>query len=211
MLQYENFDEFYVSSNQIEKLSVSNSNSFNFIFKEIFEYQIYNNIPPMEIRKNDVVVDVGAHIGIFSRYAAVNEASRIISIEMDPRFFSCLKLNSRSQDDIFNCVLLDKNFIKYKLESGILVNGFSLDYFLKGGLFNKIDFLKIDIFGKELILLNSISKKTYDVINKMSIKMYDLCDEKKIHIIEDLKQKGFLNFYNILIPNQPVQFLYFWK
>ena len=208
MLQSE---KFYTSPTDLEVLKPSNESSLNFMFKEIFEYEIYNNIPEMKIEKNDVVVDIGAHIGIFSRYAAVHGASRVIAMEMEPRLFSCLKNNIRSEDDVFNCVLFNKVFTKFKLDNDLLVIGFTLDYFFEGNLFEKIDFLKIDVSGKEQDLLRSFSPKLYNVIKKMSVKMYNLSDIDKQHVINFIKSNGFPNFFNVILTNQPIQFLYFWK
>lgn len=204
-------NEFYTSTNKLEILEPLDNSLNNFIYKEIFEYQIYNVIPEMKIKNENVVIDVGAHIGIFSRYAAVNGSSRVIAIEMDPRNFSCLKQNVRLEDDVFNCVLLDKIFTKFKLENDILITGFTLDYFFEGELFNKVDFLKIDIFGQEQCLLKTISQKVYNVIDRISVKMYKTNDENKNEIINFMKSRRFYNFYNITIPNYPIQLLYFWK
>ena len=208
MLQSE---KFYTSPVDLEILESSDKSSLDFIFKEIFEYEIYNNIPEMKIKNDDVVVDVGAHIGIFSRYAAVQGSSRVIAMEMDPKHFSCLKLNVRPQDDVFNCVLFDKLFTKFKLENDLLITGFTLDYFFEGGLFKKIDFLKINISGREHVLLNSFSQKLYNAINKISIKIHTLNDDEKKEVVDFVKSKGFLNLVNLTIPNCNFQFLYFWK
>ena len=208
MLQSE---KFYTSPVDLEILESSDKSSLDFIFKEIFEYEIYNNIPEMKIKNDDVVVDVGAHIGIFSRYAAVQGSSRVIAMEMDPKHFSCLKLNVRPQDDVFNCVLFDKLFTKFKLENDLLITGFTLDYFFEGGLFKKIDFLKINISGREHVLLNSFSQKLYNAINKISIKIHTLNDAEKKEVVDFVKSKGFLNLVNLTIPNCNFQFLYFWK
>lgn len=211
MSQVEKNNMFYTSPNVLELLEPNNKTLNNFIYREIFEYQVYNNIPEMSIKNNDIVVDVGAHIGIFSRYAAIFGSSRVIAMEMEPKHFSCLKLNVRPEDDIFNCVLFNKLFTKFKLENDLLIVGFTLDYFFEGGLFEKIDFLKIDISGKESILLNSISQNVFDVIKKISVKMYNLSNEDKHTVVESMKNKGFYNSFNIITSNKNIQFLYFWK
>jgi hypothetical protein len=204
-------NEFYVSTNNVKKLSFNGDTQNDMIYKEIFEYEVYNNIPQMKIKKGDVVLDIGSHIGIFSRYANVNGASRVISIEMDPSFFLCLKQNSNPTDDIFNCVLFNKNLIKFKVDNDLLINGFTLDHFYNGGLFEKLDFIKIDICGNEKPLLESFSQNLYNVINKISLKVYNISDTTKSEVIHLITSKKFNNFFNILLPNQPIQFLYFWK
>jgi len=208
MLQTESF---FTSPTKCVILEPSYRSDIDFIFKEIFELQVYNNIPEMKIKKDDVVVDIGAHIGIFSRYAAVQGASRVIAMEMNPKHFVSLKLNVRPVDDIFNCVLFNKVFTKFKLNDDVLVTGFTLDYFFEGMLFEKIDFLKIDVSGKENPLLKTFSEKLYNVINKISVKIYNTGDEEKQEIIDFVRSKGFTKFFNIIIPTQSIQFLYFWK
>lgn len=204
-------EQFYTSPTNLVDLKFSDKSEINFMFTEIFWYQVYNSIDEMKIKQGDVVVDIGAHIGIYSRYAARQGASRIIAIEMEPKTFSCLRLNVRPEDDVFNCVLLDKLFTQFKLENDLLVTGFSLDYLFEGGLFKTIDFLKIDVSGKEQLLLNSFSQKLCDIINKMSVKFYNLNDVDKTDIITRFKSKGFSNIFNVILSNRNIQFLYFWK
>jgi predicted RNA methylase len=207
----EGFNIFYTSTDTKEVLSSDFSNVNNFIFKEIFEYEVYNNIDDMKIKDGDVVVDVGAHIGIFSKYAALNGATKVISFEMNPKSFLCLKLNVREEDDVFNCVLLNRTFTKFKLDNDILITGFDLNYFYNGKLFNKIDFLKVDVMGKEMDLITSIEKQVFDCIKKISVKAYNISDSDKLTLRSFLKINGFNNFHNVLIHDQSIQFLYFWK
>lgn len=202
---------FYTSTDTVEVLSNNNSTTNNCIYKEIFEYNVYNKVSRMEIKKDNIVIDIGAHIGIYSRYAAVCGAKKIIAFEMNPIHFVCLRQNVREQDDVFNCVILDKNLSKFKLENGVLVNGFDLKHFYDGGLFDQIDFMKVDITGKELDLLLNIQNIIYDSINKISVKCYNMSNENKIFLIAFLKSKGFYFYHNIIVPYQPIQFLYFWK
>lgn len=203
-------NSFYTSVGILEMLSGGFSDINNLIFKEIFDFHVYDSIPEMIIKQGDVVLDVGAHIGIFSRYASVCGADKIIAFEMNPKLFSCLKLNVRNQDDVFNCVLLDKNLSKFKLENDILVNGFDLNHFYEGKLFDHINFMKVDIVGKEVELLVSIHKKVYEVIDRISIRYYNMPDNKS-SLVEFMKMNGFNRFHNLLITDQPFQFLYFWK
>src|SRR5450755_2916657 len=43
------------------------------------------------LRPNDVVVDLGAHVGVFTRYALYRGASCVIAFEPEPFHFECLK------------------------------------------------------------------------------------------------------------------------
>lgn len=207
----EGYNKFYTSYDHEEVFIMDDSNENNLLFTQIFGAQVYNSIPEMKIKEGDIVVDIGAHIGIFSRYAAMNGAKRVIAYEMMPKNFLCLRLNTREDDDVFNCVVYDKNYVKFNLINDILISGFTLHHFFEGGLFEKIDFLKIDIEGKEALLIQSIKNEVYDIINKMSIRAYNLSNEIKPGVISLIKSKGFSNHFNIIVENYPYQFLYFWK
>lgn len=204
-------NKFYTSYNTCEFLNSNSDNSNNRIYKDIFDYEIYNNNPNMKIKNGDVVIDIGAHIGIYSRYSSVFGASKIFSFEMNVALYECLKKNIREQDDAFNCLILNKNFTKFKLENEMLVNGFELNHFYYGGLFKNIDFVKIDVMGKEKELLFNIDKKLYNNLDKLSIKCYNMLDSEKNSLIEFMKINGFFKYHNVLLTNQKIQFLYFWK
>jgi FkbM family methyltransferase len=45
------------------------------------------------VPKDGVVIDVGAHMGAFTLYAALEGASRVYSYEPDPKLFSVLQRN----------------------------------------------------------------------------------------------------------------------
>lgn len=199
---------FYTSPNVKESLE-DKTDLNGSVFKEIFDYNVYTRHPNMTIKTGDVVLDIGAHIGIFSRFSAVCGSDRVIGFEMNPMFFSCLKQNVRKEDDVFNCVLLDKNLSKFKLENDVLVNGFDLNHFFNGGLFKYINFMKIDVMGKELDLIRSIHKNVYNSINKISLRIYGSVNQSPL--VEFMNTMGFINYHILLIPNRPIEFVYFWK
>ncbi|HXG32566.1 MAG TPA: FkbM family methyltransferase [Bryobacteraceae bacterium] len=60
------------------------------ILKEILQQHIYEH-PQARVRPGDVVLDVGAHLGTFARYAFQKGASVVIGVEPDPRNVACLK------------------------------------------------------------------------------------------------------------------------
>ncbi len=204
-------NEFYTSPTNKELLTINTPNVNGSIYTQIFHYEIYNDHDSMKIKDQDVVLDIGAHIGIFSRYASTKGASRVFSFELDPMLFSCLKSNIRENDVAFNCVILNSNFSKFKLDNNVIVNGFDLNHFFDGQLFGHVDFMKIDVMGKEMILLNSIRDDVYAAIEKISIKTYKISNEDKIELITSMKNRQFTNHFNIITPELDIQFLYFWK
>jgi FkbM family methyltransferase len=61
---------------------------------EIFKRKRYIH-PGFELRPNDIVVDVGANIGMFVLWAAPQvQYGRMIAVEPNPAAFACLRLNA---------------------------------------------------------------------------------------------------------------------
>lgn len=58
------------------------------------EHGVYNSPSnSVEIRHGDVVIDCGAHVGAFCRYALQRGASRVVAIEITPKTRVCLERN----------------------------------------------------------------------------------------------------------------------
>lgn len=53
----------------------------------------------VSVRKGDIVIDCGANVGVFARFALRRGAALVICVEMDDANFSCLRENVRSEKD----------------------------------------------------------------------------------------------------------------
>jgi FkbM family methyltransferase len=144
-----------------------------FINDEIFFEKAYEL--HREVSRNDVVVDLGAHVGIFSIKAAT-VASNVISVEPSPFNFKLLnfnaKLNHLENLTTVNSAVADYDgYAKLHLQpqSGmhsilnmraatsmhsVNVKVRKLDTIVEELNIKKVDFLKIDVEGAELYVLN---------------------------------------------------------
>jgi len=143
-----------------------------FINDEIFYGKYYERY--RAVLKNDVVVDVGAHVGVFSIKSAT-VALKVIAIEPSPCNFKLLKFNTES-NHFKNIALVNSaaadydgdaklylpnnsgmNSILSELASAsvetVNVKVKKLDSLLKELNIGKIDFLKIDVEGAEYYVL----------------------------------------------------------
>jgi len=151
--------------------------SLNGIYGE-FETEIIKN----EIKPNDVVVDIGAHIGYFTLLLAmlVGPTGKVFSFEPESKNFKLLKKNieiNNYSNVIAECkAVSDKNkkctLYTFETSSGanrlskpdddskvksIEVDSVSLDEYFKNSEFaKKIKFIKIDVEGAELLILKSM-------------------------------------------------------
>jgi len=147
----------------------------------------------MVVKTDDVVVDIGANIGIFSIFAYFNGASKIISYEPDPVSFKDLqkniKINNIHTIKPVNLAITNKNiFVKlytYKNNGGnsvfnndkggkaIKVRSIKLKDVFKQNKISKIDFLKMDCEGSEGLIFKSTDKDVWSKINKLSLEYHD--------------------------------------
>ena len=151
--------------------------SLNGVYGE-FETEIVKN----EIKSNDVVIDIGAHIGYFTLLFAmlVGPKGKVFSFEPEPKNFELLKKNVEinNYDNVTTeCkVVSDKNkkctLYTFETSSGanriykpddqsnskpIEVDSISLDEYFKDSEFlKKIKFIKIDVEGAEILVLKSM-------------------------------------------------------
>ena len=169
------------------------------------EMWVYNTYNPkgFEIKENDVVVDIGGHIGLFSVSAAKQaRKGKVYTFEPDPENFELLKSNislnglenvtlvnkavsfENSKRDFFLCddnqeahSFFSQNtllFKKDKAENKITVDTVSFKDFVKKHKISKIDFLKIDCEGAEYEILYNCPKSILKNVQKISMEYHNI-------------------------------------
>ena len=181
---------------------------FNAIWAEIWDNMTYSH-SGCKIHKNDVVIDVGANIGIFSEWAFVQGASKVYGLEPEAENFKHLVLNSpRTQafqlglshkigeqklyfDSIHTGHSLCKPPDYHRTQSGetVVINTVTLEEFMKAQNISQIDFLKIDAEGAEIDILHNLPK-LYKKIKKIALEFHVglLSKDKFKTFVEFLKQ-----------------------
>lgn len=159
---------------------------------EVWIYKIYTP-PGFSINKKDIVVDIGAHIGAFSVYAAIKATQgKIYAYEPVPENFKLLnhdiKLNNLNNIIPFNLAVSDSKGRKkiYFTDSSATASLFGRrrqrfhpvksvgleDVFGDNGL-KKINFLKMDCEGSEYDILFNTPKKYLDKIDKVVLEYHE--------------------------------------
>lgn len=202
------------------------------IFHEIYNINDYDRLDEIGIKKDDIVVDLGGNIGMFTRYAYHNGASKIITFEPDKRYFKILKQNAPKNATLFNAAIGNKLGKMILTESEHLggsnlwtelnpiynqyeVNVYTLDYIIKTGLIPKIDYLKVDIEGSEIIAMEGISDDNLKNIRNIVVEYHHehlkFNDELRFNFIKRLSDLGFNSYTLYCGTSQALQLLYFWK
>ena len=199
---------------------IMRNKSDSIAFFENYFLKLNNPNKKFEIKKNDIVIDIGSHIGYFTIYAAKNAPEGIVySIEPHKESFEILKKNLKLNDlsnvkpfhaaitKITNTITLyiDK---KNKIGNSIFktnetteseeIDSFSLKDFVINNKIKKIDFLKIDCEGAEFEILLNLDKELLDDIHKISVEVHENGNSKSIDELIDLMEK---NDFQVKISN----------
>lgn len=144
------------------------------VFLEIFQAEVYEQIWHPHL--GDVVIDIGAYVGMFTVKAseAVGCAGQVIAIEPCPESFRLLKTNTDGylnvrliKAAIMNEIGMGKLYYsKAKAANSLIkqsnkyieVETMTLDWLLKSLQLSRVDFIKIDAEGAELEVLKGATE-----------------------------------------------------
>jgi FkbM family methyltransferase len=186
---------------------------------------------PLKLNKNDIVLDVGANIGIFTLKVA-DKVAKVISIEPEPLNFKMLsrniQLNGLSNVILLNYAVSDRDEVVYFKDTGGTARVFTegtpikakpLDDILEELGNPEVTILKMDIEGYESKALSAFRKHrtirqmviethskqlTEDVIkilSKWGFQIYDISRVSRKHVIRNIISHP-ISFYRIEQKNR---------
>ncbi len=178
----------------------------------IEEYSKYN----FKIEKMDTIIDVGAHIGLFSLHASqISKNGKIYAFEPIKENYNILKsniqLNNFSNIKAENCAISNSSskitIYENDDESGhskfiqtdnpIEVTSKSLNDIFVNKKIKKCNLLKLDCEGSEYEIIDDLRDEYFEKIEKMIIE-YHLADSNP-ELLENLKKKLKKKSYEISI------------
>lgn len=179
----------------------------------INEVLIRNEYTPkgFGIGEDDVVVDIGAHIGVFSVMAAkYAKNGKVYSFEPMPENFTLLKYNIRI-NGLKNIVAIMKavsgkkgrrklfiddctsaHSLYVKTKKAIEVETTTFDGFVKEYGIKHIDFLKMDCEGAEYDIFFNCPDRVFAMIDKIGMEYHNIGKSRNLSSLKRLlKSKGF--------------------
>jgi FkbM family methyltransferase len=202
-----------------KKIRILDSASFLYMYREIFEKQIYRFETDS---KNPLIIDAGANIGLSVIYLKeLYPNSKVIAFEPDSRVFEVLKANVENSS-LTGVELVKKalwssettlEFLSEGSDGGRMVN---LEddsrkvvvetVRLRDFLDQPVDFLKIDIEGAETEVLRDVQDLLPNVSN-LFVEYHSFADNPQTlsEVIEIITNAGFrLHICPCLISPQPL-------
>jgi FkbM family methyltransferase len=185
--------------------------SYKDIYKDFYKEIWYDNEYDrygISVSKDDVVVDLGASIGVFSKYAKYKGASRVYSFECFGEHFKYLKENIIPSDNIIPVyglvsgseseMIIGSSIVKSKSIS-FIKNHYNLKRIIKDFNLNSIDFMKVDIEGAEYDFILNANDIDLNKVKKWAIELHvwgmftNKADEyfKIMQIIEKFSKNGY--------------------
>jgi hypothetical protein len=166
--------------------------SDNYMSDKHMKNSIFTAKEGFKILQGDIVVEIGAGIGIFASVAFRNNAGKIICFEKRKKFFESLILNKPENCDAFNMEIgsgISKNVVDYEP-----VISHRLDYFYEMGIIERINFLKISTNNFHDVLIGAETMISLGLIDKIVFKSYDdsTSNMKNNEISDLLTQKKFI-------------------
>jgi len=215
----------------------------NYMWYEMFDHNVFEDIGcdyeryGCYIKENDVVLDLGANIGLFAHRAESRGASKVICFEPVTPTFNCLIKNKGPKTLVYkNAVGSQFGFTTFNIHTDYTHIGggtsdkqdlnidtknivFSEKTIVVGineifeGLSEKIDFMKIDIEGGEVDVLSSINDDNLSTLRCLSAefhKTYNEFEEFQSNFINRMIGLGFKHFI-LYHGNGNLRTLNFWK
>jgi FkbM family methyltransferase len=194
-------------------------------YKEFFVEGIYNSL---NIDNLNVVIDIGANVGLFTKYMLYKNAKKVFCYEPNKSAFDCLSKNYQNNSSVFlNNLAVSTNNDKLRLYLDVNntlvssakrntsdfydVDSITLKQILTQHNLKKVDLIKIDIEGMEYELIAYMEDDVFDKVNSFIIEYHDVESmDKSIGVktlSEKLKEKGYsVKFGDNLFKN--CSFLY---
>lgn len=198
-IDFENDIDVKINDEKIKLYGVDDDPSAWFTMYEIFLQKVYENV---EVKEDDVVVDVGGHYGFFDLYCLDKKVSHVYTLEPSKKTFNILCKNLKNRNNVtkLNMALSDscgeKKFIQvgssavhsfyesYNThESNDVNKGLkkiekvkTIDFnsFIKNHEIDRIDIFKVDCEGSEWDFLPTISDDFLKYkIRKIAMEVHD--------------------------------------
>lgn len=193
-------------------------------YNEFFVDKIYDSL---NIKNFNTCIDVGANVGLFTKYLKIQNCHNILCFEPNISAFSKLEQNLKQESNIrfFNLAVSHNNdpITLYVDENNSLissgcnktsfsykVNSITLNDIVIQNNISSIDLLKIDIEGMEFDLIENCDNYIFDKVQRFLIEYHDFYFEDGLQKLEFMIKKLKDNNYYVVKPDK-LKFIFAFK
>ena len=185
-----------------------NSDADDSVFNEIFTERGYSILDPIIRKATAPIIDIGAHIGLFSIYAHVlNPKVQILAFEPEPNNYKLLKENlkqnriqnvttkslavtSKAEQVTLNLSPDSHNHsIILPSENALKVESTTLDRIITQTSQRKCDLVKMDCEGAEFEIIASASPETFACTQAIYIEYHEYTPEMRRDSLKSILEK----------------------
>jgi hypothetical protein len=188
-------------------------------YDEIFhdgEYDRYG----ARVEPNNIVVDFGAYVGMFSQFAVSKGAKQVYCVEANPIHYECLVENTKHTPNI-------KPHLGTVSDRRNETGEYNLERIMDENNIQNVDYVKVDIEHWEYPLLINMSDELMSGVSKWAIEFhFKWSDEgtkwgtpmfdghktsKLLYIMDKFTRNGFKLAYEHIHKKYNIAMLYAWK
>jgi len=216
---------------------------YNYIWYENFTHFVYDDLGcdyeryGCYIKKDDIVLDLGANIGVFAHRAEIRGASKVICFEPMTPTFNCLVKNLGDKSIAYkNAVGSENKFCDFlihssfdnlggattleqdkKSENYTHIHGEKVFMININDIFNtfdrKINFMKVDIEGGEVDVLTNITDVNLSSLRCLAAEFHKTYEEFELFQDNFIKRMYGLGFQSFILYHGGghLRTLTFWK
>lgn len=166
------------------------------VIDEIFDNQTYGHAAIRPTLQDQVIVDIGAHIGCYTLWARKHSNAKVIAYEPLPGNFELLKQNI-ADNNLADVVALNKavsatrtpvwisvdrvssgnrtSIDRTSSDDGIYVDSVTLDDILRDNDISHVDLLKMDCEGAEGAIIQAATCELLGRIQRVVMEFHDDC------------------------------------
>lgn len=178
------------------------------------------NIIGRGVREGDVVIDLGANIGMSALNMERKKADKIYCVEPDRRSYETLLLNKNKNWIADNFAISSSSGTvkvgEWPYQTTADVRAITLDQYFAQHNLSYVNFMKVDIEGNENHVFDTVSQSTMDKIESMAIEYHEdesqSFEQKNFNrskFVDKFVSKGFTNYAVLIRMYQSM--IYFWK
>jgi FkbM family methyltransferase len=166
------------------------------------ESEVMSRINPHFVKANDIVLDVGAHVGVFTSAALRHGATKVLMVEPDPLNIECLRRNFAAEIASGRVILVPEGAWSsvgtFKLYTGLTNSGMNtmvlpedgagyvevktrpIDAMVAEAGLARVDFIKMDIEGAEREALKGAARTLAQWKPRLMLDAYHRPDDPQV-------------------------------